>query len=195
MPGDVLTSISNRIDFTHYTLGFSSAISLGNVLPSTESMAQQKPHAVITQSKVVLPAKINAKVFFPPSAVNPKCHTQKPKSTRAELNKKRVHHCDQPGCDKAFTKPANLKAHQNLHTGKKPHSCIWPNCESQFARSDELTRHLRKHTGAKPFQCSNCDSCFARLDHLQIHIKKVHAVCRKSAFVPKNKKNTCNCMN
>ena len=35
-----------------------------------------------------------------------------------ELEKRRTHHCDFPGCTKVYTKSSHLKAHQRIHTGK-----------------------------------------------------------------------------
>lgn len=35
-----------------------------------------------------------------------------------ELEKRRIHHCDFPGCTKVYTKSSHLKAHQRIHTGK-----------------------------------------------------------------------------
>ncbi|KRZ67982.1 Krueppel-like factor 5 [Trichinella papuae] len=134
----------------------SSPTTISSQCPAKQDMPACKQDSAALSC---LPPGVDRKIFFPPSMWHGR-GPQAPKSKRRsnpELEKRRIHYCDYPDCNKVYTKSSHLKAHQRIHTGEKPYTCQWPNCQWRFARSDELTRHYRKHTGAKPFRCKLCD--------------------------------------
>ncbi|OQR70156.1 hypothetical protein BIW11_11813 [Tropilaelaps mercedesae] len=124
------------------------------------------PPAVLPQ---ISPSARVPTTALPQTTITPRTYNRR---NNPDLEKRRIHHCDFPGCDKVYTKSSHLKAHQRIHTGEKPYRCHWNDCQWRFARSDELTRHYRKHTGAKPFRCQVCGRSFARSDHLALHMKR-----------------------
>ncbi|KAM9847398.1 Krueppel-like factor 5 [Aulostomus maculatus] len=136
----------------------SLALPLTSGPPSVQGQAAPLPHAPAstpapTPAQTTVPVRYNRR-------------------NNPDLEKRRIHHCDYPGCKKVYTKSSHLKAHLRTHTGEKPYRCTWDSCDWRFARSDELTRHYRKHTGAKPFQCAVCSRSFSRSDHLALHMKR-----------------------
>lgn len=61
-------------------------------------------------------------------------------------NKKKVHVCHIPGCNKMYGKTSHLRAHLRWHSGERPFICSWLFCNKRFTRSDELQVCVRLFT-------------------------------------------------
>ncbi|XP_033835697.1 Krueppel-like factor 5 [Periophthalmus magnuspinnatus] len=157
-PPSYAASIASKLAGSSPGLGHSPGANLplphhSPVPGPASSGAPQAPQSTPAPSQTTMPVRYNRR-------------------NNPDLEKRRIHHCDYPGCKKVYTKSSHLKAHLRTHTGEKPYRCTWDSCDWRFARSDELTRHYRKHTGAKPFQCAVCSRSFSRSDHLALHMKR-----------------------
>ncbi|XP_014213304.1 uncharacterized protein LOC106642893 [Copidosoma floridanum] len=74
-------------------------------------------------------------------------------------------------CERVFPRDKSLKAHEDLHLGKKPHLCDFPGCTRSFAQTGQLNTHQRLHTGERPFLCTE-PGCGARFTHANRHCTK-----------------------
>jgi len=147
---------------------------LGNQTQSFFSLEQFKQASLIFQKHTTMNGNglKGSSEFLQHSIWNNLVSSTVPASDSSNDEKRKIHKCDFPACDKIYTKSSHLKAHKRTHTGEKPYECSWTGCAWKFARSDELTRHYRKHTGQKPFKCHLCARQFSRSDHLSLHMKR-----------------------
>ncbi|KNC77950.1 hypothetical protein SARC_09600 [Sphaeroforma arctica JP610] len=87
--------------------------------------------------------------------------------------------CDWPGCDAAFDKKHQLKAHAATHINKssteRPYKCHWPGCRLAFAKQATLAKHLNKHVVYREFRCDHpgCGATFTDAGGLIKH-KRTH---------------------
>lgn len=63
----------------------------------------------------------------------------------------------------------HLAQHMKLHLGLRPFKCEEPNCNKAFSRKEHLMRHVVSHTGKKMFSCEFCHKLFSRKDNLNKH--------------------------
>ncbi|KAK1902811.1 Krueppel-like factor 5 [Dissostichus eleginoides] len=174
-PPSYEASIASKLQFhTHIPInpGQTSRVSNQSQEKNSNAGLVQSPGPAPVQRSSLTPVQTAAGVGPLSPVLAQSASVRYNRRNNPDLERRRIHHCDVPGCRKVYTKSSHLKAHLRTHTGEKPYQCSWEGCEWRFARSDELTRHFRKHTGVKPFQCGVCSRCFSRSDHLALHMKR-----------------------
>ncbi|KAM3419217.1 hypothetical protein BST61_g5158 [Cercospora zeina] len=62
--------------------------------------------------------------------------------------------CTWPSCDKKFSRPVQLQAHMNSHTGERPFKCEEEDCSQSFFKRDHLRRHIKDKHGNQSFTCT-----------------------------------------
>jgi len=73
--------------------------------------------------------------------------------SQPEVTGEAQYHCTQKNCKRKhpFTRKADLKRHELIHTGVKPYNCQFEGCvrigENAFRRRDKLREHQRKAHG------------------------------------------------
>ncbi|ROI47830.1 Gastrula zinc finger protein XlCGF49.1 [Anabarilius grahami] len=122
----------------------------------------------------------DATSYFTPYSVNTLAHqgektvsheqyqkrfSQDKHGTPEQIHAGRSHQCTQ--CGKTFVRACDLKAHSQIHKGKKPLSCS--QCDQTFAYNFELKVHQRNHSGERPHVCPHCGKAFARMSNFRQH--------------------------
>lgn len=82
--------------------------------------------------------------------------------------------CDEPGCDKKFTRRSYLLIHKRDHAGERNYVC--ERCPNQYKQKSHLDRHVEaSHFGIR-HKCDvpGCNSEFSKAWSLKMH-KFVHA--------------------
>ena len=63
--------------------------------------------------------------------------------SKGPRRRKRIIHCQFPGCTKQFIKAWNFLDHARMHLGEKPFQCkLW---RSSFTQKGNLKKHMKKH--------------------------------------------------
>lgn len=81
--------------------------------------------------------------------------------------------CDEPGCDKKFTRRSYLLIHKRDHAGERNYAC--ERCPNQYKQKSHLDRHIEaSHLGIR-HKCTfpGCTSEFSKSWSLKMH-KFVH---------------------
>ena len=82
--------------------------------------------------------------------------------------------CEEPGCNKKFTRRSYLLIHMRDHAGERKYAC--DRCPNQYKQKSHLDRHIEAtHLGIR-HKCnfSGCNSEFSKAWSLKMH-KFVHA--------------------
>lgn len=74
-----------------------------------------------------------------------------------------------PHCDKCFVRPASLREHINVHTGKRGYNCEF--CGKIFRTDSALNTHRRIHLGVRPYKCHVCERTFTQNKTLKNHMR------------------------
>ncbi|KAK9460186.1 fungal-specific transcription factor domain-containing protein [Lipomyces oligophaga] len=71
--------------------------------------------------------------------------TRKRKKAKSRKGLAKAFVCNNPGCDKSFTRLEHLGRHQLNHAPKRIYNCDWPGCSKFFVREDLRIRHVERH--------------------------------------------------
>ena len=96
---------------------------------------------------------------------------------RAVHKKERNHHCDEPGCTKAFARKDTLQTHKRTHTNERPYLCTEPGCELAFTQKGNLQKHVDVvHKGERNFPCTHegCTEVFGNKHNMELHLQVRH---------------------
>uniref|UniRef100_A0A182NCY1 Protein krueppel n=1 Tax=Anopheles dirus TaxID=7168 RepID=A0A182NCY1_9DIPT len=83
-----------------------------------------------------------------------------------------VQHQQNPYREKKFACKHHLRAHQNVHTGKRTLKCR--HCDKCFAYYTDRRVHEFEHENIHLHQCTHCAKTYSRNFKLQDHIRRVH---------------------
>ncbi|CEF63861.1 Zinc finger, C2H2 domain and Zinc finger C2H2-type/integrase DNA-binding domain and Zinc finger, C2H2-like domain-containing protein [Strongyloides ratti] len=85
------------------------------------------------------------------------------------IKNERKHGCG--FCEKKFTRPADVRRHERIHTGERPYACRI--CNSSFKTRHQLTQHYAIHDNAQPseFICEVCRKAYFTKGALTLHLR------------------------